>query len=160
MKTEWIVKIAELKDMDRWFNFVKYVIHDFYDIDLVNDQQHRNIIEKNIMRKTAIYVEEENKIIGGMIYSPNQNHIGWLAVDPQYRRRGIGTALVKYMFTELPDRNVFKVKTFVESEWQSEASHNFYKSLGFEPKEICYDEMERNAGHPMLIFIKDNIKKI
>ena len=158
MNKKWIVKVASINDMDRWFIFVKNVIHDFYDIDLVNDQHHRNIIEKNIRRKTAVYVEKENQIIGGMIYSPNQNHIGWLAVAPQYRRRGIGTALVKYMFAKLSDRKQFKVKTFVDGEWQSQASHPFYKSLGFEPTEICYDGMENNANKPMLIFLKDNEK--
>jgi ribosomal protein S18 acetylase RimI-like enzyme len=90
-----------------------------------------------------------------MIYSPNHNHISWLAVDPDYRRMGIGTALVNFMFIELADRNEFKVKTFVNGEWQSKASHNFYESLGFIGKEICYDEMERNAGHPMQVFYKN-----
>ena len=156
MENNWIVKVAEIGDMGRWFDFVKNVIHDFYDIDLVNDEHHRDIIEKNIRRKTAIYVEIEEKIIGGMIYSPNQNHIGWLAVDPKYRRKGVGTALVKYMFKELSDRKEFKVKTFIDGEWQSNASHPFYKSLGFEPTEVCYDGMERNANKPMLVFIKNN----
>jgi len=151
----WIVKVAELSDMNRWFSFAKNVTHDFYDIDLVNNEHYRNIIEKNIKRKTAIYIEENNEIIGGMIYSPNQNHIGWLAVAPKYRRKGVGTALVKYMFKALSDRTQFKVKTFIEGDWQSEASHPFYKSLGFEPKEINYDDMENNANHPMMIFIKN-----
>jgi len=91
-----------------------------------------------------------------MIYSPNQNHIGWLAVDPEYRRKGVGTALVKYMFKELHDRKEFKVKTFINGEWQSKATHPFYKSLGFEPREINYDDMENNANHPALVFIKRN----
>ena len=156
MEKKWVVKIAEPNDMEKWFNFVKTVIHDFYDIDLINNEHYSDVIAKNIKRKTAVYIENDNRIIGGMIYSPNQNHIGWLAVDPKYRRKGIGTALVKYMFNELSDRNEFKVKTFIDGEWQSDASHPFYKSLGFEPKEINYEDMENNANHPMRVFIKDN----
>jgi hypothetical protein len=61
MKKEWIVKKANMDDINRWFDFVKTVLHDFYDIDLVNDRQHRNVVEKNIKRKTAIYVEKKKK---------------------------------------------------------------------------------------------------
>ena len=160
MENKWIVKIAELNDIDKWFNFVKTVIHDFYDIDLINNEHYRGVIEKNIKRRTAIYVENEKKIIGGMIYSPNSNHIGWLAVDPEYRRKGIGTALVKYMFNELADRKELKVKTFIEGDWQSNVSHPFYMSLGFEPKEINCDDMENNANRPMRVFIKKNQNNI
>ena len=155
MENNWVVKIAELNDMVRWLNFVKTVVHDFYDIDLINNENYLNVVEKNIKRKTAIYIENENKIIGGMIYSPNQNHISWLAVDPEYRRKGIGTALVKYMFSQLSDSKEFKVKTFIDDHWQSKTSHPFYKSLGFEPKEINYDNMENNANHPMRVFKKE-----
>ena len=155
-KFNWIIKVATINDCEKWFSFVKNVTHDFYDIDLANDKDYRNVIIKNIKRKTAVYVEKNEKIIGGMIFSPNQNHIGWLAVDPKFRRRGIGTALVHYMLMELPDRKQFKVKTFMEGEWQSESSHPFYISLGFKPKEVNYDDMENNANHPTLLFVKEN----
>ena len=150
MENKWNVKIARIEDLNKWFKFVKNVIHDFYDIDLVNDESYKKAVEKNIKRKTAIYVEEKDKIIGGMLFSPNSNQIGWLAVDPDYRRKGIGTLLVKYMLKELEDR---------KEHWQSKASHPFYKSLGFEPKEISYENMENNANNPMLIFIRKNVKE-
>jgi GNAT superfamily N-acetyltransferase len=156
MENNWIVKIAEIQDLNKWLSFAQRVTHDFYDIDLPNDENYKNAIIKNIKRHTAIYIEEENKIIGGMIFSPNQNRISWLAVDPKYRRKGIGTALVKYMFKELSDRKEYKVKTFIEGEWQSKASHPFYQSLGFEAKEINYDDTVNNKNHPTLMFIKRN----
>ena len=100
----WVIKIATLNDCKKWFSFAKGVMHDFYDIDLPNDENYKNAIIKNIKRETAIYIEDNEKIVGGMIFSPNQNHIGWLAVDPKYIRKGIGTALVNYMFKKLSDR--------------------------------------------------------
>ena len=155
MENNWIVKIANHNDLDRWFKFVTNVTHDFYDIDLVNNANFRNVIIKNINRKTAIYVEHNGKIIGGMTYSPNSNHISWIAVDPRYRRRGIGSKLVKHMFKELSDRKELTVKTFIEGEWQSDVSHPFYRSLGFEStNEISYDDLENNANKPMLKFKK------
>ena len=154
MENNWIVKIAEEKDLNRWYNLLDSVKHEFYDLDLANDENHRNFLRRNFDRKTAIYVEDEDTIIGGMVYSPKSNQISWLGVNPNYRRKGIGTLLVRYMLEKLNDRIEFKVKTFIEEHWQSKASHSFYKSLGFEPKEICYDGMENNAGHPMLEFLK------
>jgi GNAT superfamily N-acetyltransferase len=128
---------------------------DFYDLDLANEEKHRNFLLRNIERGTAIYIEEGQKIIGGMVYSPNSSQISWLGVDPEYRRKGIGTLLVNYMFEILKDRKEFMVKTFIEEHWQSKTSHPFYRSLGFEPKEINYENMESNANHPMLVFVKN-----
>jgi ribosomal protein S18 acetylase RimI-like enzyme len=155
MKGKWIVKIAGMEDLNRWLTFVKKVTHDFYDIDLPNDENYKQAVIKNIKRETAIYVED-NDIIGGMIYSSNQNHITWLAVDPDYRRRGIGSALVEYMFKKLPDRKEYKVKTFTENDWQSKTSHPFYKSLGFISTVTNYDDMVNNENHPTLVFVKTN----
>ena len=154
MENKWIVKKAEKKDLGRWFNLLNSVKHDFYDLDLANDEHHKNFLLKNIDRKTVIYVDNGEKIIGGMVFSPNSNQISWLGVDPEYRRQGIGTLLVKYMLNELSDRKEFKVRTFIEEHSQSKISHPFYESLGFKRREIIYENMENNAGHPMLEFIK------
>ncbi len=152
----FLVKTATEADIQKWFEFTGTVVDEFYDIDLPHDETFRSTVIKNIKRGTAIYIENNNQIIGAMIYSPNQNHIGWLAVHKQYRRQGIGTALVNYMFEELPDRKQFLVKTFIEGEAQSLLAHPFYKSLGFVAKEIDYSDMQHNANHPMQIFIKEN----
>jgi ribosomal protein S18 acetylase RimI-like enzyme len=151
---KWKICIANVDDYNKWMQFASTVVNDFYNIDLPNDSNFCSVIMKNIKRGTALYVEEKGSIIGALVYSPNQNHIAWIAVHKDYRRRGVGTALVKYMFDQIPDRNEYKVKTFLDGEFQSVASHAFYKSFGFEPKEIIYEDMEKNANHPMQLFVK------
>jgi ribosomal protein S18 acetylase RimI-like enzyme len=153
MENNWIVKVAEKSDLERWQELLSVVKNDFYDLDLANDENHINFLMKNIDRKTAVYIEEYGKIIGGVVYSTSSNHISWLGVDPQYRRKGIGTLLVKFALEKLNEKNEIKVRTFIEEHWQSKISHPFYKSLGFEPNEVIYENMENNAGHPMIEFI-------
>lgn len=156
--TNWIVQVAQISDIDRWFSLVKSVEHDFHDVDLANDQNHRSIIIKNIIRGTAIYIENEDLIVGAMIYSPNQNHIGWIAVHPDYRRQGIGTALVGYMFKALDQAERFKVKTFTEGDTSGSAARPFYQSLGFVPDEVLYHE--EGLTHPVQLFIKENCQNL
>ncbi len=151
----WDIKVCQLTDFDRWFSFVRLVQTDFHDVDLVNDENFRTGIIHNIKRGTAIFVEDENDkdfIIGAMIFSPSQNHIGWLAVHPNFRRQGIGSELVRYMFKALHQVREFKVKTFIEGDSSGVASRPFYQSLGFVPNEILNNE--EDYSHPVQLFIK------
>ncbi len=154
MNEQWDVKIADEHDFDRWIEFAKSVVSDFFEIDLPNDPTFRNGIVKNISRKTALYVEYQSIITGAMTYSPNTSQITWLAVHKDYRRMGIGTALVKHMFSLIPDREEYIVKTFMPEDSGSIVSHPFYESFGFVASEIDYSVMEHNADHPMLVFRK------
>lgn len=157
MKQQWKVNIASEGDFERWLNFVKKVQHEFHGLDLYSDEKYKSAILKNINRGTAIYVEdnESSEIIGAMIYSPKSNHIGWIAVNTKHRRQGIGSALVNYMFKKLPKDVPIKVKTFLETDEPGQTAHCFYKSLGFQPKEILDDVNNENAGKPFYLFIKE-----
>jgi GNAT superfamily N-acetyltransferase len=150
----WTVKTAGEADFERWMRFAAAVVEDFYGIDLPNDENYRGAILKNIRRGTAVYVERNGEIIGAMIYSPNRNHIGWLAVGRRERRRGVGPALVRYMLDRIPGREEYKVKPFIAGEPQSAASHPFYESLGFVPDRIDYEDMVNNANHPTQLFVR------
>lgn len=157
MKGSWVIRVASINDMDRWMDFVKAVQNEFHYIDLFNDENYKTAILKNISRSTAIYIQKENsnEIIGAMTYSPNSNHIGWLAVSPNHRRKGIGSALAKYMFDKLPKNIPIKVRTFLETDIPGKTAQSFYKSLGFKPKEILEDINNKNAGNPFHLFIRD-----
>jgi ribosomal-protein-alanine N-acetyltransferase len=75
--------------------------------------------------KFLVYVEESSdKILGYIIFRPG-GHIVSIAVDLPYRRRGIGTKLIK---------EVLKVSygnAMVEVRVSNKIAQMFYKKLGF-----------------------------
>ncbi|HYE10878.1 MAG TPA: GNAT family N-acetyltransferase [Patescibacteria group bacterium] len=152
---EWLVKKAILKDADRWFLFASLVKEDFCGLDLSKDENYRAGMIKNINRGTAIYIEddlcEDHPIIGAMVFSPNQNNIGWLAVHPSYRRRGLASSLMIYMLHELNTAERIKVKTFRDDDEYGTAARGFYKSHGFIEGEVLLDEA---YPHPVQEFTK------
>lgn len=152
----WHVKTASIDDVERWFSFTKAVQADFYNMDLVNNENYCSGMRKNISRGTAIYVEERlspnSPIIGAMTYSPNQNHIGWFAVHPDYRREGVGSSIMKYLLNELAGAKEIKVKTFLYDDKYGKAARSFYTNHGFIAKETLMKEEE--YPHPVQVFIK------
>jgi len=116
-KHNLIVKHATLNDKGRWFNFVSTVQADFCGINLVDDEKFRSGMLKNMRRGTAIYIEDASidntPIIGGLTFSSNQNHISWLAVNANYRRKGVASLLMNYALCQLFAADEIKVKTFL-----------------------------------------------
>ena len=72
-----------------------------------------------------IYVEESlKKVIGYVIFYP-EGHIASIVVDSMYRRRGIGTKLVREVL------KASKGNARVEVRESNEIAKKFYKKLGF-----------------------------
>jgi|LGOV01.1.fsa_nt_gb ribosomal protein S18 acetylase RimI-like enzyme len=154
--SKWIVKHATLEDLDRWFEFVETVQSDFCNLNLMNDEKFRSGMKKNIQRGTAIYIEdtslELNPIIGALSYSLNQNHISWLAVNSEYRRRKTASTLMEYSYRKLSDTKEIRIKTFLYDDEYGIAARAFYKNHGFILREVLMKE--EGYPHPVQIFIK------
>lgn len=152
---EWSVKLATEDDEERWLLFASKFKEDFCVLDLGKEESYIKAIRKNIMRGTAIYIEDQTNdnrtIIGAMIYSPNQRHIGWLGVHADYRRMGIATALFKHMIRELGTLKEIKVKTFLYDDSYGKAARSFYARQGFIPGEI--DMNNSQYPHPVQEFV-------
>ncbi|MCG8500584.1 MAG: GNAT family N-acetyltransferase [Firmicutes bacterium] len=153
---KWKVKMASLDDAERWFIFVSIVQSDFCNINLVDNEKFCCGMRKNMERATAIYVEDSSKsdspIIGAMTYSPNQNHISWLAVHPKYRQKGVASSLMKHMIDKLANVKEIKVKTFLYDDEYGKAARSFYRKHGFIAKDILMED--KGYPHPVQVFIK------
>ena len=82
-----------------------------------------------------LVAESEGNIVG-TVMGGYDGHRGWvysLAVLPQYRRRGIGTALVRELETRLSARGCLKVNLQVRASNASVVA--FYEHLGYDVEE-------------------------
>ena len=83
-----------------------------------------------------------------LILSEQCGGIGFLAVHPEARRRGVASALVRMMLGVLPaDQDVF-VTTYREDDPLGAAPRALYKRLGFKEAELVM-----RYGYPCQQFV-------
>ncbi len=105
------------------------------------DSSSWNVPEEDIERKLAVqreyfYVSHVNGELVGTAMGGYDGHRGWLyyvAVHPQYRRQGIGTALVKRVEAGLAGIGCPKINLQVRA--TNAAVVDFYRTLGYEIEE-------------------------
>jgi [ribosomal protein S18]-alanine N-acetyltransferase len=84
-------------------------------------------------------LEIENKIVGcggfNLFEEENTVRISWDIFHPEYRRKGLGSALTHFRLQEImknPKINIIVVRT-------SQLAYKFYEKFGFRTKEIIND---------------------
>lgn len=78
--------------------------------------------------KYPLFVAYEDERIIGMVSLRNENHISLLFVDEAYHHRGVGRALMNYVFRYLEEeQNCYRVTVFA-----APYGVGFYHHLGFE----------------------------
>ena len=105
------------------------------------DSSSWNIPEEDIERKLAVqresfYVALIDGELVGTAMGGYDGHRGWLyyiVVHPQFRRRGIGTALVKRVETGLAEMGCPKVNLQVRA--TNTTVIDFYETLGYKVEE-------------------------
>ncbi len=99
-------------------------------------QPHNNpalaISQKLATQPELFFVAEIDSVIVGTIMAGYDGHRGWLytvAVNPQYRRRGIGTKLVQYAEKALTAMGCLKINLQVRASNAEVVA--FYEKLGY-----------------------------
>ena len=91
---------------------------------------------KLAMRDDMLFVATESDCVIGTAMAGYDGHRGWLytvAVSPEHRRRGIGTALVHHAVGALRTAGCTKVNLQIRA--ANLAVRGFYESLGFDAEE-------------------------
>ncbi|KTB78347.1 GNAT family acetyltransferase [Pseudomonas syringae] len=107
-----------------------------------NDSQPHNRPDLSIDKKLAVedrlfFVSMVNDAVAGTILAGYDGHRGWLysvAVDPQQRGKGLGSALVKHAEQALIERGCVKINLQIHT--FNEAVQAFYKTLGYTEEAI------------------------
>ena len=86
--------------------------------------------------RRALCAKDASGLLGVLVLSDQHNGIGFLAVHPEARGRGVASALVRMMLDVLPaDQDIF-VTTYREDDPLGAAPRALYKRLGFEEAEL------------------------
>ena len=126
------IRIANECDIDDWMNFVCKVKDSFPGLETKAAlDEHRDTVLGFIYKKSAICARIEDKIIGALLFSKDNNMLCFLAVDPEYRRRHIAEKMMTHMLDLLDSNMNVVVTTYREGSPEGIAARAFYKHLGF-----------------------------
>ena len=126
------IRIANECDIDGWMNLVCKVKDSFPGLETKAAlDEHRDTVLGFIYKKSAICARIEDKIIGALLFSKDNNILCFLAVDPGYRRQHIAEKMMTHMLDLLDSNMNVVVTTYREGSPEGIAARAFYKHLGF-----------------------------
>ena len=129
--------------INSWMQLVRKVSWNFPGLETEEYiKEHEQTVLKFMNKKQALCVKSQGTIIGVLLFSRNKNMICCLAVDPEHRREGIASILLRKALNELDARKEITVSTFRENDEKGIAARTLYRKFGFHEgeltKEFCY----------------------
>lgn len=136
-------------DIDEWMSLVERVKDNFPGLETPEAlEQYRETALRNMERGSALCVRVDGRMAGILLYSKKQGCLSCMAVLPEYRCAGVGSALVRQMLDDMGEREIW-VDTFREDDPLGKAPRAMYKKFGFEEGELCVDQ-----GYPVQRFYR------
>ncbi len=125
---------ATPEDIPAWLDLAREV-EDLFGAPMSRDEAFRQTLERKVAGGTAYCVRENwggpgIPLAGALLWRPNANEIGWLAVARRWQRRGIGSALLRHV-VELTTQPEIRVTTFARDVVGGEPARAFYLRHGF-----------------------------
>ncbi len=136
-------------DIDGWIRLVDKVKDLFPGLETEDAvAEHRKTVIDFMEKDSALCAEDNDNVVGVLLFSREEAQICFLAVDKEYRRQHIAENMVKYAINLMPkDKNV-TVTTYCEDDPNGSAARNFYKDFGFEE-----GELKEEFGSPVQEFV-------
>lgn len=127
-----VVHYGTALDIDSWMELVGNVRWNFPGLETEKAMEdHRNTVLRFMGDKRALCVKKAERVVGVLLLSKKHNRICCLAVVPEYRRRGIASALLEKALSELDHTKDITVTTFRDSDEKGIAPRTLYKRFGF-----------------------------
>jgi GNAT superfamily N-acetyltransferase len=123
------VQTATNADIPAWLELAAEV-SDLFGVEMASDPEFQRALQRNVERGTALCVRINDELAGGMLW--RGGWINWLGVRKQFRRQGVGRALVAHAVS-VHDDDV-RVITFGGHHPHPEAvgARRLYTAMGFE----------------------------
>ena len=134
------VEYGTSMDIESWMDLVKLVSWNFPGLETEADiENHRKTVLRFMDENRALCVKKTDKVVGVLLISKKHNMICCLAVAPEYRRKGIASALLERALSELDRSNDITVTTFRDNDEKGIAPRALYKRFGFAEEKLMVE---------------------
>ena len=135
-----IVQYGALQDIDSWMRLVQRVRWNFPGLETEAAlEDHRKTVLRFMGENRALCVKDAEKVVSVLLLSKKHNMICCLAVAPEYRRKGIASALLESALTELDRSRDITVTTFRDNDEKGIAPRALYKQFGFTEEKLMIE---------------------
>ena len=135
-----IVQYGALQDIDSWMQLVQRVRWNFPGLETEAAlEDHRKTVLRFMGENRALCVKDAEKVVGVLLLSKKHNMICCLAVAPEYRRKGIASALLEKALSALDRSKDITVTTFRDNDEKGIAPRGLYKQYGFTEEKLMIE---------------------
>ena len=135
--------------IDSWMQLVRKVSWNFPGLETEERlEEHKQTVLKFMKKKQALCVRNGETVAGVLLFSSGKNMICCLAVDPEQRKRGLASILLRKALDELDRSKEITVSTFRENDDKGAAPRALYRKFGFQE-----GEMTEVFGYPNQVFV-------
>ena len=89
-------------------------------------EEHKQTVLKFMDKKQALCVRNRKTVVGVLLFSRSKNMICCLAVDPEHRKQGLASILLRKALDELDRSKEITVSTFRENDEKGIAPRGLY----------------------------------
>ena len=134
------IRIANECDIDGWMNLVSKVRDSFPGLETKEALDgHTDTVLGFIRKESAIYARIEDKIVGVLLFSKDNNMLCILAVDPEYRRQHIAEKMFRFLLPRMSAGKPITVTIYRDGVPEGVAARAFYQKLGFVPGQMTVE---------------------
>ena len=127
-----IIELATERNIDNWMDLVCKVKDSFPGLETKEAlEEHRNTVLEFMDKGCAVCAKADNKIVGTLLFSKENNMLCFLAVDAEYRRQHIAEKMYSYMLDFMDTKRDITVTTYRDDASEGIPARMFYKKMGF-----------------------------
>jgi len=127
------IEFAQEQDINSWMDLLNLVKDSFPGLDI---PEYKAALSKCILNKEAIVAKMGNAVVGALSFSYSNAELNFLAVHPQYRKKGIAKELILKLTSIFSVGTELSVITYREGDLQGIYARKLYQRMGFSYGEL------------------------